>query len=108
MHILWSLQELCAHCSQLAEVLPQVATPIELGLMQKLRQKGGAGQVGDCCSRLHASPPCMYDVRAGVLMQEPWQLCAVPLRLAACIMAVSAQVFLLILFLQRWMLVDTC
>lgn len=44
MHILWSLQELCTHCSQLRDVLPEVATPIELGLMQKLRQKGGAGQ----------------------------------------------------------------
>lgn len=44
MHILWSLQELCTHCGQLQNVLPEVATPIELGLMQKLRQKGGAGQ----------------------------------------------------------------
>jgi hypothetical protein len=44
MHILWSLQELCTHCRQLQDILPEVATPIELGLMQKLRQKGGAGQ----------------------------------------------------------------
>lgn len=44
MHILWSLQELCTHCRQLQDVLPEVATPIELGLMQKLRQRGGAGQ----------------------------------------------------------------
>lgn len=44
MHILWSLQELASHCRTLQDLLPEVATPIELGLMQKLRQKGGAGQ----------------------------------------------------------------
>jgi len=44
MHILWSLQELSTHSTQLQQLLPSVATPIELGLMQKLRQRGGAGQ----------------------------------------------------------------
>jgi hypothetical protein len=41
MHVLWSLQEMSAHSKPLQQLLTQVGTSIELGLMLKLWQKGG-------------------------------------------------------------------